>query len=83
MKHIYILSCETDGGIYHYLFENGEFQGKGAEYNEKGVMVDEGGFFSGIHHGTGTSYYNSGIKKYEGDYSVHIWLFDEKLGSRF
>lgn len=26
MKHIYILSCEKDGGIYHYLFENGEFQ---------------------------------------------------------
>ena len=26
MKHIYILSCETNGGIYHYLFENGEFQ---------------------------------------------------------
>ena len=24
MKHIYILSCETDGGIYHYLFENGK-----------------------------------------------------------
>ena len=26
MKHIYILSCETDGGIYHYLFENGKFE---------------------------------------------------------
>lgn len=26
MKHIYILSCEKTGGIYHYLFENGEFQ---------------------------------------------------------
>lgn len=26
MEHIYILSCEKDGGIYHYLFENGEFQ---------------------------------------------------------
>jgi len=25
MKHIYILSCETDGGIYHYLFKNGKF----------------------------------------------------------
>lgn len=23
MKHIYILSCETDGGIYHYLFDEG------------------------------------------------------------
>lgn len=26
MKHIYILSCEKTGGIYHYLFENGKFQ---------------------------------------------------------
>lgn len=26
MKHIYILSCEKDGGIYHYLFNNGKFQ---------------------------------------------------------
>ncbi len=25
MKHIYILSCETHGGIYHYLFKNGKF----------------------------------------------------------
>ena len=25
MKHIYILSCETDGGVYHYLFEKGKF----------------------------------------------------------
>ena len=24
MKHIYILSCVKDGGIYHYLFENGK-----------------------------------------------------------
>ena len=31
-------------------------------------MIYEGDFFSGIHHGTGTSYYNSGIKKYEGDF---------------
>ena len=31
-------------------------------------MIYEGEFFSGIHHGTGTSYYNSGIKKYEGDF---------------
>ena len=26
MKHIYILSCEKTGGIYHYLFRNGKFQ---------------------------------------------------------
>lgn len=26
MKHIYILSCETDGGIYHYLFQEGKFE---------------------------------------------------------
>lgn len=26
IKRIYILSCETDGGIYHCLFENGKFQ---------------------------------------------------------
>lgn len=26
IKHIYILSCEKDGGIYHYLFENGKFE---------------------------------------------------------
>ena len=26
MKHIYILSCEKTGGIYHYLFRNGNFQ---------------------------------------------------------
>lgn len=26
MNHIYILSCETGGGIYHYLFANGKFQ---------------------------------------------------------
>ena len=26
MKHIYILSCEKGGGIYHYLFDNGRFQ---------------------------------------------------------
>ena len=26
MKNIYILSCEKDGGVYHYLFENGKFQ---------------------------------------------------------
>lgn len=26
MKHIYILSCEKTGGIYHYLFGNGKFQ---------------------------------------------------------
>ena len=26
MKHIYILSCETDGGIYYYLFKNGKFE---------------------------------------------------------
>ena len=26
MKNIYILSCETDGGIYHYLFKEGKFQ---------------------------------------------------------
>lgn len=26
MKHIYILSCEQTGGIYHYLFEKGEFR---------------------------------------------------------
>lgn len=26
MKHIYILSCEKTGGIYHSLFENGKFQ---------------------------------------------------------
>lgn len=25
MKHIYILSCESNGGIYYYLFENGKF----------------------------------------------------------
>lgn len=24
MEHIYILSCEKDGGIYHYLFNNGK-----------------------------------------------------------
>lgn len=24
MKHIYIASCVSDGGIYHYTFENGE-----------------------------------------------------------
>lgn len=26
MNHIYFLSCEKTGGIYHYLFENGKFQ---------------------------------------------------------
>ncbi len=26
MKNIYILSCEKQGGIYHFLFENGKFQ---------------------------------------------------------
>ena len=26
MRHIYILSCETDGGIYHYFFEKGKLQ---------------------------------------------------------
>ena len=26
MKHIYILSCEKTGGIYHYLFKEGKFQ---------------------------------------------------------
>jgi len=26
MKNIYVLSCEKDGGIYHYLFENGKFE---------------------------------------------------------
>lgn len=26
IKHIYISSCEKDGGIYHYLFENGKFE---------------------------------------------------------
>lgn len=26
MKHIYILSCENDGGIYHYLLKNGNFK---------------------------------------------------------
>lgn len=26
MKHIYILSCEKNGGVYHYIFNNGEFQ---------------------------------------------------------
>lgn len=26
MKHIYILSCEKNGGIYHYLFEYGKFR---------------------------------------------------------
>ena len=26
MKHIYILSCETDGGIFHYLFRDGKFE---------------------------------------------------------
>lgn len=26
MNHIYILSCEIDGGIYHYLFENGKLK---------------------------------------------------------
>ena len=26
MKHIYILSCEKTGGIYHYLFQSGEFK---------------------------------------------------------
>lgn len=26
MKNIYILSCKTDGGIYHYLFKEGKFQ---------------------------------------------------------
>lgn len=26
MRHFYILSCEKTGGIYHYLFSNGEFQ---------------------------------------------------------
>jgi 6-phosphogluconolactonase len=25
MKHIYILSCEKQGGIYHYLFKNDKF----------------------------------------------------------
>lgn len=25
MKHIYILSCERNGGIYHYLFDEGAF----------------------------------------------------------
>lgn len=26
MNHIYILSCENNGGIYHYLFKSGKFQ---------------------------------------------------------
>lgn len=26
IRHIYILSCEKTGGIYHYLFENGKFR---------------------------------------------------------
>ena len=26
ISHIYILSCEKNGGIYHYLFENGKFR---------------------------------------------------------
>lgn len=26
MNHIYILSCEIEGGIYHYLFEDGDFR---------------------------------------------------------
>ena len=26
MKHIYILSCEKTGGIYHYLFKDGGFE---------------------------------------------------------
>ncbi len=26
IKHIYFLSCQTNGGIFHYLFENGKFQ---------------------------------------------------------
>ena len=26
MKHIYILSCEKTGGIYHYLFQEGKFE---------------------------------------------------------
>lgn len=26
IKHIYFLSCRTNGGIFHYLFENGKFQ---------------------------------------------------------
>lgn len=26
MKHIYICSCDTDGGVYHYILSNGEFK---------------------------------------------------------
>ena len=26
MRHVYILSCESNGGIFHYLFRDGEFE---------------------------------------------------------
>ena len=46
---------------------NGEINGTGKEYNEKGYLIYEGEYLNGERFGKGKEYYDNGIIKYEGD----------------
>jgi len=58
----------NDSLIYEGQYLNGKRNGKGIEYNDRGLIIYKGEFLKGKRHGKGIEYKDNGILIIEGEY---------------
>ena len=49
-------------------FSNGHKNGKGKEYDNRGLLIFEGEYINGTRNGKGKEYFDNGKLKFEGEY---------------